>query len=121
MKFVKLYLESRKKSLFPEVTNWKHPNPKGIKGLKNVSKVKTIDWFFFHNTPYKIVVYGTPLIFGLNFGVLTIYFAIQQQLILGFISLFSFLMGMNELGKKVREKHIHNENTFYDEWMKEEK
>lgn len=115
---LRTYFDTNKEKMFPFVKDWKDPQD-WIRKNPDVNKLTWAQWFFFHPSSYKLIIFSSLIISLFVFGSLSYYMFVKHVwFLVGIFSLMVVLL-IKGLVKKFKESRISPDTTFFDIWMRE--
>jgi hypothetical protein len=116
---MRAYFDKTKKDLFPKIKDWTKEDPLKLK-KKKFKDISTKEWFFFDPLPYKLVFYGSPIIFFTNLVWGSIYLWTKDKTPLLVMLIVFGLLSLYKIIRNYQLRHYYKDMSFYKLYMKEE-
>jgi len=114
----KPYISRVKHKIFPLISDWSDPMDK-FRFEKDVNKLSQRDWFWFHPSSYKLIIYGSPIITITFMVALAIFLSFKGLTGLAAIPLIIIVVSAADLLRKLKNKKHNKYTNMYDIYMRE--
>lgn len=114
----KTYMDKKKHSVLPWVTDWRSPQDH-IRNSNDVKNMAFWDWYYCHPSSYKLQYYGINPIIMLMFSIPATWFIVKKWYYFVIIPGIFIGAALIDFVRKLTKRKQIGDTTFYDLHMRD--